>query len=93
VSDGRPAKKLRPLQDELTDIPNLITLARVGLIPIVLFLAADGGVVTAWIACAVFVVAAATDFVDGYRRAGSAWSPSSASSSIRSPTSSSCCRR
>jgi CDP-diacylglycerol--glycerol-3-phosphate 3-phosphatidyltransferase len=72
VSDGRPAKKLRPLQDELTDIPNLITLARVALIPAVLFLAADGGVVTAWIACGVFVLAAATDFVDGYlaRRLG-----------------------
>jgi CDP-diacylglycerol--glycerol-3-phosphate 3-phosphatidyltransferase len=74
VSDDpiRPGKKLRPLRDEITDLPNLITLARVALVPVVLVLAADGGVAQAWAACVVFVIAAATDFVDGYlaRRLG-----------------------
>jgi CDP-diacylglycerol--glycerol-3-phosphate 3-phosphatidyltransferase len=75
VSDGpvtARAKKLRPLQDEITDLPNLITLARIALIPAVLILASTPGVAYAWAACIVFVVAAATDFVDGYlaRRLG-----------------------
>ncbi|HTJ43403.1 MAG TPA: CDP-diacylglycerol--glycerol-3-phosphate 3-phosphatidyltransferase [Kofleriaceae bacterium] len=68
---GRP-KKLRPLRDEITDLPNLITLARIALIPAVLALTARGGRGMAIVACVLFVTAAATDWLDGYlaRRLG-----------------------
>ena len=68
---GRP-KKLRPLRDEITDLPNLITLARIALIPAVLALTARGGRGMAVLACALFVLAAATDWLDGFlaRRLG-----------------------
>jgi len=73
VTDGKskPRKK-KPLRDEITDLPNLITLARVALVPAVLILASRDTQASAWAACIVFVVAAATDFVDGYlaRRLG-----------------------
>jgi CDP-diacylglycerol---glycerol-3-phosphate 3-phosphatidyltransferase len=66
------ARKLRPLRDEITDLPNLITLARIALIPLVLAFTARGGPREAIIACALFVLAAATDWLDGFlaRRMG-----------------------
>jgi CDP-diacylglycerol---glycerol-3-phosphate 3-phosphatidyltransferase len=69
---SKPGKKLRPLRDEITDIPNVITLARVALIPLVLWLASTPGLFYAWAACVTFVIAAATDALDGYlaRRLG-----------------------
>jgi CDP-diacylglycerol--glycerol-3-phosphate 3-phosphatidyltransferase len=65
-------RKTRPLRDELTDLPNLITLARIALIPAVLALTARGGRGTAFLACGLFVLAAATDWLDGFlaRRLG-----------------------
>ncbi len=70
----RPAnvKKARPLRDELTDLPNLITLARIALIPGVLVFAANGDRTSGIVACVLFVIAAATDWLDGFlaRRLG-----------------------
>ena len=68
---GKP-RKLRPLRDELTDLPNLITMARIGLIPIVLVVYESGGAVASAVACGVFLLAAATDALDGWlaRRLG-----------------------
>ncbi len=65
-------RKLRPLRDEITDLPNLITLARIALIPLVLAFTARGGQGMAIAACALFVAAAATDWLDGFlaRRMG-----------------------
>jgi CDP-diacylglycerol---glycerol-3-phosphate 3-phosphatidyltransferase len=69
---GGPPKKLRPLRDELTDLPNVITMARIALIPIVLVVYEQGGAVMSAVACGLFLLAAATDALDGYlaRRMG-----------------------
>lgn len=58
--------KFRPLQQELTDLPNVITLARIGLIPVILLLINNDSPGRSAIAAIVFIVAAATDALDGY---------------------------
>jgi CDP-diacylglycerol---glycerol-3-phosphate 3-phosphatidyltransferase len=72
VSPAPGGRKLRPLRDEITDLPNLITLARIALIPAVLALTARDSKATAIAACVLFVIAAATDWLDGFlaRRLG-----------------------
>ncbi|MCE9576149.1 MAG: CDP-diacylglycerol--glycerol-3-phosphate 3-phosphatidyltransferase [Deltaproteobacteria bacterium] len=68
----QPRRKLRPLRDEITDLPNLITLARIALIPAVLAFTARGGPGMAIAACSLFLLGAATDWLDGWlaRRMG-----------------------
>ena len=49
-----------------TNLPNLLTLSRIAAIPVIValfFVRADWA---AWLACAVFTVAAVTDYFDGY---------------------------
>jgi cardiolipin synthase (CMP-forming) len=50
----------------LTSLPNLLTLSRIGAVPIVvaLFYVPGGGV--RWLACAVFAAAGVTDWLDGH---------------------------
>lgn len=50
----------------LTSLPNLLTLSRIMAIPLIIatFYLPDGGI--RWVACALFVAAAITDFFDGY---------------------------
>lgn len=62
----------RPLRQELTDLPNVITLARIGLIPIILVLIDNTSAGRSAVAAVVFIVAAVTDALDGYlaRRMG-----------------------
>jgi CDP-diacylglycerol--glycerol-3-phosphate 3-phosphatidyltransferase len=72
VARTEPRPSFRPLREEITDLPNLITLARVALIPIVL-LCADSYRPGLWaLGGLVFVIAAASDALDGYlaRRLG-----------------------
>lgn len=61
-----PKAAWRSLGQEATDLPNLITLSRIALIPLVLVFASKDGLAWGIAACAVFVVAAVTDFLDGY---------------------------
>lgn len=61
-----PPKPWRSLGQEATDLPNLITMVRIALIPLVLVFASKSGLSWGIAACAVFLVAAATDFLDGY---------------------------
>ncbi len=63
---------LRPLRDEITDLPNLITLGRIALIPLALIWIDNYSPALSALACAIFLVAAATDALDGYlaRRLG-----------------------
>ncbi len=67
-----PAKKLRPLQEEITDLPNLITLARIAMIPLVLVWIDNYSPRYSALSCIIFLVAALSDALDGYlaRRLG-----------------------
>jgi CDP-diacylglycerol--glycerol-3-phosphate 3-phosphatidyltransferase len=56
----------RPLRQELTDLPNVITLARIGLIPLILILVDNNSPGRSAVAAIVFIVAAVTDALDGY---------------------------
>ncbi|HSK40391.1 MAG TPA: CDP-diacylglycerol--glycerol-3-phosphate 3-phosphatidyltransferase [Arenibaculum sp.] len=50
----------------LTSLPNLLTLSRIAVIPVIIglfFLSADWA---AWTACGLFAAAAITDYLDGY---------------------------
>lgn len=64
--------KLRPLRDEITDLPNVITLIRIGLIPAILLLIDNDSALLSALSCLVFSVAALSDVLDGYlaRRLG-----------------------
>ena len=55
------SNKLRPLRDEITDLPNLITLLRIGLIPFVLVWIDNYSPGSSALACVFFMVAAASD--------------------------------
>lgn len=59
-------KKLRPLREEITDLPNLITLTRIALIPLVLIWVDNYSPRLSALACVVFLVAAMSDALDGY---------------------------
>lgn len=65
-------QKLRPLREEITDLPNVITLTRIALIPLVLVWIDNYSPRLSALACTVFMVAALSDALDGYlaRRLG-----------------------
>jgi len=69
---GPIPKKLRPLRDEITDLPNLVTLTRIALIPLVLVWIDNYSPRLSALACVVFLIAALSDALDGYlaRRLG-----------------------
>jgi len=50
----------------LSTIPNLLTLARIGLIPIMMGAFYTQSVVGRWVAALAFIIACFTDFLDGY---------------------------
>lgn len=50
----------------LTSPPNLLTLVRIGLIPVLLILLHLEGAWARWLACAVYTIAASTDYLDGW---------------------------
>jgi len=47
-------------------LPNILTLGRIAAIPVIIPLLWLPGAMWAWIACAVFALAAVTDWLDGY---------------------------
>jgi CDP-diacylglycerol--glycerol-3-phosphate 3-phosphatidyltransferase len=55
------APKLRPLRQEITDLPNLVTLGRIALIPLVVMTIDDYSPAWSAISCLVFLIAALTD--------------------------------
>ena len=67
-----PEPKLRPLRQEITDLPNLITLVRIAMIPGILVLIDNYSPKLSAISAMVFTIAAASDALDGYlaRRLG-----------------------
>ena len=50
----------------LTNLPNLLTLSRIGAIPVLTLLLYFHSPFTRWIALVLFVIAAVTDYLDGY---------------------------
>lgn len=60
----KTAVKMEP--NTLWNLPNILTMGRVVVIPVVLLLMASKGYFEAWIAGWLFVAAGVTDFFDGY---------------------------
>jgi CDP-diacylglycerol--glycerol-3-phosphate 3-phosphatidyltransferase len=56
----------RSLRGEFLNLPNVITLTRIGLIPIFLWFTYYESKVDSFIACLVYAVTSATDFLDGW---------------------------
>ncbi len=50
----------------MTSLPNLLTLSRILVIPLIVATFYVDGEAVRWVACGLFVVAAITDFFDGY---------------------------
>lgn len=50
----------------MTSLPNLLTLSRIVVIPLVIATFYVDGVSARWVACGLFVAAAVTDYFDGY---------------------------
>jgi cardiolipin synthase len=50
----------------ITSLPNLLTLSRIAVIPVLVALFYVGGPVARWLACALFTAACITDYFDGY---------------------------
>ena len=59
-------KKHRPLRDEISDLPNLLTLARIATLPVVLVLIDNYSRRLSFAAALIFVVGGITDILDGY---------------------------
>src|SRR5262249_16848648 len=72
VSTTANAKPLRPLREEITDLPNIITLIRIGIIPLILIWIDNYSKWLSVISTIIFIIAAASDVLDGYlaRRMG-----------------------
>ncbi len=64
-SNARPKKRL-PLSEEIKKLPNLLTLARILLIPPIMFFILQDTPLGNFIAVLLFSVAAITDWLDGY---------------------------
>ena len=60
------ARRRRTLRDEVTDLPNLLTLGRVLVIPFVLYFIDNRSQVRSFIAMVLYLAASITDFLDGY---------------------------
>ncbi len=59
-------RRLRPLKDEITDLPNLLTLARIAMLPFVLLLIDNYSRVLSFAAALIFILGGITDLLDGY---------------------------
>ena len=59
-------RKLRPLGDEITDLPNLLTLARIATLPVVLVLIDNYSRILSFFSAFIFVIGGITDLLDGY---------------------------
>ena len=68
----QPEKRRRPIREEFTNLPNLLTFARIAMIPPVVVLLLQDTPRTDLIAGVLFGLAAATDWLDGFlaRRMG-----------------------
>lgn len=63
---GGAKPRLRPLRDEVTDLPNLITMARIGTLPLVLLFIDNYSRLLSFAAALIFIAGGVSDFLDGY---------------------------
>jgi CDP-diacylglycerol--glycerol-3-phosphate 3-phosphatidyltransferase len=63
---ARERLRLRPLRDEITDLPNLITLARIATLPLVLHFIDNYSRVASFVAAMIFALGGLSDSLDGY---------------------------
>lgn len=64
---ARPARRAsNPSRDHALSLPNLLTYARIALVPAVCGCMFVGGDAARWLALALFTLAAVSDFFDGY---------------------------
>ena len=70
--DPERAKRRKSLREDALNLPNMLTMLRIVLIPVVLWLITDGTPAGNFAAAMVYAVSAITDFIDGYlaRRMG-----------------------
>jgi CDP-diacylglycerol--glycerol-3-phosphate 3-phosphatidyltransferase len=66
VADPVPAKAARSFRNEFLNTPNAITLVRIAMIPVFLWFTYYESRVDSFIACIVYAVTSATDFLDGW---------------------------
>lgn len=68
----QPRRPLRPLREEISDLPNVVTLIRIGFIPLIVICIDNYSPKLSLLAAVLFSVAAASDALDGYlaRRLG-----------------------
>lgn len=59
-------ERRRTIRQDAVNLPNLLTMGRVALIPVVLWLLADGTPKAAYFAAVVYVLCALTDAIDGW---------------------------
>ena len=65
-AEGAPARVTNNLRAELTNLPNLITIGRVALVPFVLLLIDNYSPLRTFLASLLYIGAAAGDALDGY---------------------------
>jgi CDP-diacylglycerol--glycerol-3-phosphate 3-phosphatidyltransferase len=59
-------RRLRPLRDEITDLPNLLTLGRIATLPAVLVLIDNYSRVLSAASALIFIIGGISDLLDGY---------------------------
>jgi cardiolipin synthase (CMP-forming) len=62
----RPRRSGRPTRAMLTSLPNLLTLSRIVVIPLVIATFYLSGDYARWLACVLFSAAGVTDYLDGH---------------------------
>lgn len=62
----RATRQPSPLRQEFWNLPNMLTLARIAVIPLFVWLTYDADPMSSFLAAALFTVAAITDVVDGF---------------------------
>jgi cardiolipin synthase len=60
------AKRVGEFVRMLTNLPNILTMSRIVIIPILIVLFYVGGDFWRWVSCALFALAGVTDYFDGY---------------------------
>lgn len=66
MEELKPVTRRRTLREDAINLPNLLTMLRIALIPVVLWLLADGTPKANFWATMVYIATALTDLVDGY---------------------------